>query len=162
MGKVEITHVAVVANDLQQSIDWYTDLFGPAHIAQMPSMKLSSSAAWLKIGRLGLHLALWPERSTVGVNHFGIGVTDPGLFHSIYQKAQDRKYFDTRLGSHIYEIPSGEVQMFLLDPAGNLVEIDFPDASLIDRSIVNELPRVVDVFHPQPEGAAEGRLFSEA
>jgi len=159
MGSVGITHVAVVANDLQQSIDWYTDLFGAENVELMPSMKLSSSAAWLKIGQLGLHLALWPERSTVGINHFGIGVTDPTLFHSIYEKALDRGYFDARLGSHIYEIPSGEVQMFLLDPAGNIVEVDFPDASAVDRTIVAALPRVVDVFHPQPDRAAEGKLF---
>lgn len=159
MGKVNITHVAVVATDLQESIDWYTDLFGAENVAPIPSMKLSSSAAWLKIGEIGLHLAQWPERSSVGVNHFGIGVTDPILFHSIYEKATKNAYFDDRLGSHIYEIPSGEVQMFMLDPSGNIVEVDFPDAGQIDRSIVDHLPRVVDVFHPQPERAAEGRLF---
>jgi len=159
MGKVDITHVAVVATDLQASIDWYTNLFGANNIEPTPSMKLSSGAAWFKIGRVGLHLAQWHERSTVGVNHFGIGVTDPELFHDIYRKAAQNGYFDSRLGSHIYEIPSGEVQMFMLDPSGNLIEVDFPDASQIDRSIITDLPRVVDVFQPQPERAAEGKLF---
>lgn len=159
MGKINITHVAVVATDLQESIDWYTGLFGEDNVQPIPSMKLSSGAAWFKIGELGLHLAHWHERATVGVNHFGIGVTDPELFHSIYKKAAQNGYFDTRLGSHIYEIPSGEVQMFMLDPSGNIVEVDFPDASKIDRSIVSELPRVVDVFQSQPERAAEGKLF---
>jgi catechol 2,3-dioxygenase-like lactoylglutathione lyase family enzyme len=160
MGQVEITHVAVVATDLQQSLEWYTELFGSDNIVQVPNMQLGKNeAVWLQIGRLGLHLAQWPEQYATGINHFGIGVTDPDLFHSIYQKAMARGWLDSRLGSNIYEIPSGEVQMFLLDPSKNLVEVDFPDASLLDRDIIKNLPRVVDVYEHQPDRAAEGKLF---
>src|ERR1700738_463620 len=48
--------------------------------------------------------------------------------------------------------PSGWVQMYIRDPAGNLVEIDWPDASTLDAALVAELyPLEADV--PQAGGA---------
>jgi hypothetical protein len=34
--------------------------------------------------------------------------------------------------------------MYIRDPAGNLVEIDWPDASTLDRSAIPELTRLED------------------
>jgi hypothetical protein len=40
--------------------------------------------------------------------------------------------------SYLYEIPDGAVQMYLRNPAGNMVEVNWPDASMLDRSVVTE------------------------
>jgi hypothetical protein len=39
----------------------------------------------------------------------------------------------------MYELPDGSVQMYLRDPADNLVEIDWPDARALDAQIGEEL-----------------------
>ena len=159
MESVEFTHVAVVATDLQQSVDWYSDIFGADVIVRVPSPKFIGPAVWLKLGHQSLHLAQWPERSKLRVNHFGVGVLDPDLFHSIYRKASEQNIFDRSFGSNIWEIPSGEVQMYLLDPSDNIVEVDFPDVTLLNRSIIRDLPRLADAYQPQPDRAAQGTLF---
>ena len=42
--------------------------------------------------------------------------------------------------------------MYLRDPGGNLVEIDWPDARTLDRSIVTDLRKLAD-DQPQAAGA---------
>jgi YD repeat-containing protein len=39
----------------------------------------------------------------------------------------------------MYELPDGSVQMYLRDPADNLIEIDWPDARTLDARIRNDL-----------------------
>ncbi|MCA1729793.1 MAG: VOC family protein, partial [Actinobacteria bacterium] len=44
--------------------------------------------------------------------------------------------------SNIYELPDGTVQLYLRDPAGNMVEVNWPDVSTLDRSVVGEIEKV--------------------
>lgn len=160
MNRIEITHVSVVAPDLEVSIAWYQDLFGADEIVRMPAPKHVGPTAWMKLGHLSLHLAGFPERVDARPNHFGIAVLDLDQFHEIYVKARDRTMFDREtFGSHIYDMPGGEVQMYLLDPFGNIVEVNYPDSSEIDRSIVTEMPKIADLYQPQPPDAARSTLF---
>ncbi len=48
--------------------------------------------------------------------------------------------------------------MYLRDPAGNLVEVDWPDVTTLDRSVVRPIPRLADE-RPQSEAAADARLY---
>jgi hypothetical protein len=48
--------------------------------------------------------------------------------------------------------------MYLRDPAGNLVEVNWPDASSLDRSVVGDLVRLVDMVPQNDEGMA-ARLY---
>ena len=51
--------------------------------------------------------------------------------------------------------------MYFRDPAGNLVEIDWPDASTLDAALVAELyPLEADV--PQAGDAAHATLYHNA
>jgi len=47
--------------------------------------------------------------------------------------------------------------MYVVDPSGNRVEIDHPDAERW-RSKIPEMVALADIY-PQPEGAAEATLF---
>ena len=53
---------------------------------------------------------------------------------------------DVRIGegyfSKIYELPDGAVQMYLRDPAGNMVEVNCPDVTRLDRSVLGEIEKV--------------------
>jgi len=57
-----------------------------------------------------------------------------------------------------YELPDGSVQMYLRDPAGNLVELDWPDVTTLDRPRLPELKRLSDSV-PQTGEALHATLL---
>ena len=78
---------------------------------------------------------------------------------TVYQKARTLGVFDsTTFGHHIFELPGGCVQLYLRDPAGNLVEVDWPDVHTLDRSTVADLKRLADV-QPQTAENLQATLF---
>jgi hypothetical protein len=50
------------------------------------------------------------------------------------------------------------VQMYLRDPAGNLVEVNWPDVGTLDRSVVPDIVRIADE-RPQSPEAQRARLY---
>ena len=42
--------------------------------------------------------------------------------------------------------------MYVRDPAGNLVELDWPDVSTLDRSVFPEIKKLADDVEQTPEG----------
>jgi hypothetical protein len=48
--------------------------------------------------------------------------------------------------------------MYLRDPAGNLVEVDWPDVTTLDRSVVTAIRRLADE-RPQSEEASRATLY---
>jgi YD repeat-containing protein len=94
---------------------------------------------WLRVGDLQLHLFQSDDPTPQG-HHFGIEVDD---FEATYEKVremgvqEESGYF-----SHVYELPDGAVQLYSRDPAGNMVEINWPDVSTLDRSVVGEIEKV--------------------
>ena len=49
--------------------------------------------------------------------------------------------------------------MYLRDPGGNLVEIDWPDVHTLDRAIITDLRKLAD-DQPQAPGAENASLFT--
>jgi YD repeat-containing protein len=87
---------------------------------------------------------------TAQFHHFGLDVDD---FEAAYQKVRELEVRDdTTFVSGIVELPGGEAQMYLRDPAGNLVEVNWPDASSLDRSVVGG--SLVDMVPQNDEGMA--------
>jgi YD repeat-containing protein len=59
--------------------------------------------------------------------------------------------------SDVYELPDGSVQLYVRDPAGNLIEIDWPDATTLATSIIGEVKLADDV--PQTGDALRATLY---
>jgi lactoylglutathione lyase len=108
---------------------------------------------WLKVGALQLHLFASEERAPTG-NHSGLDVED---FEAVYLKAKEigaqvqEGYF-----SKVYELPDGAVQLYLGDPAGNMVEVNHPDAAALDRSVVGRIEKVP----AKSQESAQARLYA--
>jgi catechol 2,3-dioxygenase-like lactoylglutathione lyase family enzyme len=136
MTTTGFTHVSVHAQDLDESARFYKDLFG---MEEIPSPDFPFPVRWFRVGRLQLHLLHSEETAPKGY-HFGLDVDD---FEAVYSRA---KQLGVRIGegyfSKVYELPDGAVQMYLRDPAGNMVEVNHPDASALDRSVVVEIEKV--------------------
>jgi hypothetical protein len=48
--------------------------------------------------------------------------------------------------------------MYARDPAGNLIEIDWPDATTLDRSVFGDIPKRADDV-PQSAEALTAKLY---
>ena len=138
MRATGFNHVSVHARDLEESVRFYTAVFGMERIA---TYTFAFPVQYLRLGGLQLHLF---ERETPApeFHHIGIDVDD---FEAAYAKAKELRIHDSSaFYSDIYELPDGSVQMYIRDPAGNLVEIDWPDVTTLDRSVLPEIKKLSD------------------
>jgi len=63
-------------------------------------------------------------------------------------------------GAELVELPSGQVQLYFHDPAGNLIELNWPDADQIDRSRYPSLGKLADRV-PQTAESEQAILYLE-
>lgn len=154
MRATGFTHVSIGARDLEESIRFYKDFFG---MEEVPSPDFSGPVRWLRVGDLQLHLFL-DEDPAPARHHFALDVDD---FEAAYRKAQES---GTQVASGNYstvrELPDGAVQMYLRDPSGNLVEVNWRDVNTLDRNVIGEIRKVGGppeaALYMNPEGG-EGR-----
>jgi lactoylglutathione lyase len=144
---VGINHVSISAADLDESTRFYEEVFGMERIA---SPTFPDPVQWLRLGDLQLHLFL-DDSTPPRRHHIGITVDD---FDAAYQAVKARA--SDQFGWKVVELPSRQVQLYFRDPAGNLIELNYADADLLDRSRYPELERLADHVPQRPEslGAA--------
>jgi hypothetical protein len=98
-----------------------------------------------------------PEDEPLPGQHFGFDVDD---FEAAYLRLRELGAIDDETHTHpIWELPDGSVQMYARDPAGNMIEIDWPDVTTLDRSVVGEIPRRADDV-PQSAEALTAKLYT--
>jgi catechol 2,3-dioxygenase-like lactoylglutathione lyase family enzyme len=153
MRATRLNHVSVSANDLEESARFYEELFG---MERVPTAKFQGAVLWLRCGENQLHLFL-READAPRFHHLALDVDD---FEAVYLKAKELGALDFEThGAAIRAHPSGWVQMYLRDPAGNLVEVDWPDADGVDRSVVTDW-RNLEEQVPQTGEAAVATLYT--
>lgn len=130
------THVSIHAHDLDESVRFYQELFGTE---ELPAPNFPFPVRWLRIGDLQLHL-FESEAEAPSGHHIGLEVDD---FEAVYEKAREmRAQIEEGYFSKVYQLPDGAVQLYLRDPSGNMVEVNWPDVSTLDRSVVPEIEEV--------------------
>jgi len=151
-----INHVSVNATDLDESIDFYVELLGAQPIA---TPNFGMPVQWLALGHTQLHLFVREEAQASGYHHLGITVDE---LEPVYRVAERRDAFERHaFGSHLIELPGDVVQLYVRDPAGNLVEIDCAGVERLPQELRAQVRRLVET-HPQSDEQASGRLFITA
>ena len=150
MRATGINHVSISATDLEESTRFYEDLFGMERIA---TPLFGTRVQWLRVGDMQLHLFLDETGSAPSRHHLGLTIDD---FDAAYEAIRTRT--DAEWGAEIVELPSGQVQLYFRDPAGNLIELNWPDVSTIDRSRYPEL-RVLSEHIPQTPESVQATLY---
>jgi catechol 2,3-dioxygenase-like lactoylglutathione lyase family enzyme len=153
MRATGINHVSIPCRDLDESERFYREAFG---LERLPSPDFRRPVRWLRLGEHQLHLMEIPEGRPVTAQHFGFDVDD---FEAAFVRLRQLGALDSE--SHtvpLWELPDGSVQMYARDPAGNLIEINWPDVSTLDRDVVGEIPRRADDV-PQSEAALGAKLY---
>lgn len=148
----QINHVSVNARDLRASVKFYVELLEAEPIAT-PNFGLP--VQWLALGETQLHLF---ERTLAPTSHHHLGITVDDLERP-YRVADRWGAFDyTAFGNHLVLLPGDVVQLYLRDPAGNLVELDQPGSDRLPDDLRVQLKLLSD-FNPQDEENMRGRLF---
>src|SRR5919106_3324645 len=149
---MHINHVSVNARDLRESADFYVELLGAERIA---SPNFGVPVAWLALGDTQLHLF---ERDLQPTSHHHFAVTVDDL-EPAYRAAARRGAFDrTAFGNHLVELPGDVVQLYVRDPAGNLVEIDAPGVARLPEDLRAQVKSLWDL-HPQTDENMSARVF---
>ncbi len=133
MSATGITHVSVHARDFEESVRFYREVFG---MEEVPAPDFPFEVRWLQVGEVQLHL-FWSDDEAPATHHFGLNVDD---LEAVYARARERGVLEgSGYFSRVYSLPEGAAQLYLRDPSGNLVEANYPDASVLDRSVVGEI-----------------------
>ncbi|MCA1680264.1 MAG: VOC family protein [Actinobacteria bacterium] len=158
-----INHVSVRALDLEESVAFYVELLGPENCEPIPTPDFGFPVPvqWLRIGDREIHIFQLEIPAPARQHHFGIGARSAEQFERIYSMAKERGILDSEsFGHHVYEMPGGCAQLYVIDPAGNLVEIDWHEAAEIDEQVVTDMKRIAD-RGPQSEDSLRSSLFLE-
>jgi catechol 2,3-dioxygenase-like lactoylglutathione lyase family enzyme len=152
MSSIRINHVSVNARDLAASAAFYEDLFGARPI---PTPNFGIPVQWLGLGDTQLHL-FERDAEPPSHHHFAVAVED---FAAVYRRAGELGVYDREaFGHHFFELPGDTAQLYLRDPAGNLLEVDAPAVSGLPEEIRTERKRLADV-NPQDEENLRARLY---
>ena len=147
-----INHVSVNALNLQESVDFYVDLLGAEPIA---TPNFGIPVQWLALGRTQLHLF---ERDLKPTSHHHLGITVDDL-EPVYRAAERRGAFDDEaFGNHLVELPGDVIQLYVRDPAGNLVELDHAGKDRLPEDLRSRIKPLWE-SHEQSEENMSGRLF---
>jgi catechol 2,3-dioxygenase-like lactoylglutathione lyase family enzyme len=144
-----LNHVSISAIDLEESSRFYEDVLG---MRRIPTPRFKDAIVqWLRVGDLQLHLFL-DDAPAPRRHHIGLTIDD---FQAAYDAVRER--ITGPWGMRLVELPSGQLQLYIRDPADNLVELNYADASLLDRTRYPELVRLADVVPQPPE--SEGAVL---
>ncbi len=149
--RTRLNHVGVRVDDLDEAIRFYAEGFG---LERIPAPTFGASVVWLRAGSLQLHLTeTHPAQPSPG--HFALEVDD---FGAVYRWATSTGVLSRAAGDQaVYELPSGECQLYVHDPAGNVVEVCHRDADRW-REEIPKMVRLADL-HPQNADAGRATLF---
>ncbi len=113
----QIQHVNLMVGDLDAAVDFYTEVLGLG-LASTPD--LGFPAQFIAInGYQEIHLNQLPDVAPERA-HFCLRVAD---FNGVFARCRAAGVIDTRTWGNAKRLASGVMQVFVRDPAGNLVEI---------------------------------------
>jgi len=133
MRATRINHCSIPADDLDVSARFYEELFGAERI---PTARFPEPVLWLRVGANQLHLFTSDEDEAQPRQHVAFDVDD---FEGLYARVKELGILDSRaFGAPLRTHPAGWAQLYLRDPAGNLVEVDCHDAGSLSEETLSE------------------------
>jgi lactoylglutathione lyase len=158
VNSIRLSHIAVRAKDLDESVAFYRDML---HFVELPQSAPSSHPArYMRLGDLVLHLRQFPsDQGPLPHQHFGVAFADPEAFESLYQMALRTSGLDEVVfGANTRALPDGCVQFYLKDPSGNRIEAIAPDINQLDLSVFRSI-RYLHREIPQPKKVRRATLL---
>ncbi len=134
VAATRINHVSLSARNLTESVAFYVDVLG---LESVPAPDFGFPVAWLRLGDTQIHLFEHLTREPPISHHVAIEVDD---FPAVLRIVVERGIADhDTFGHWLYRLPDGAAQMYLRDPGGNLIEVDYPNAGELDPELTREI-----------------------
>jgi catechol 2,3-dioxygenase-like lactoylglutathione lyase family enzyme len=147
-----IQHVNVLVDDLEPAVRFYRDTLGLRPI-EAPDQGFPS-----QFFELNEHQQIHMNQIVDGKAyraHFCMVVPD---FMGVFRRCKAAGAIDVEPWGRVRRLPSGNMQMFVRDPAGNLIEISCrPDAPLDEAMFDDELFERERGMYTVPKGTAPPR-----
>ena len=148
MRALGFNHLSIGSKNLDASLHFYETIFG---MERIPTYNFGFVTQYLRCGNLQLHVFHLEDHVPL-YQHFALDVDD---FHAVYDAAKKLGALDsTTFRNSVNELPDGCVQMYLRNPGGNLVEVDWPDVTTLDRSRIPELRKLAEFAKQEGEALA--------
>jgi lactoylglutathione lyase len=149
-------HVNVNVDDLERAVAFYRDVLG---LPLDPTPDQGFRSQFFRIGTTQqIHMNEIADSHQFR-GHFCLVVPD---FAAVFRRAKAAGAIDVKAWGRVRKLPSGAMQMFVRDPAGNLVEIASArdaviDAALFADPLVEPRPGMYRMAPGADQGAHEPR-----
>lgn len=129
---LKINHVTLIVDDLEKAGDFYQHELG---LEVLPAFRFDYPVMFFKFNdEQQLHISEWEDKTSFR-GHICVQVDD---FNSIFFRMKALNVIDVNPWGKVRQLPDGAMQMFVRDPAGNLVEISSIPGSEVDPSIFQD------------------------
>jgi lactoylglutathione lyase len=129
---IGINHVALVVTNLEKASLFYEKELG---LEVIPAFLLDYPTAFFKINESQqLHLTEWEDTYSFR-GHVCFTIDD---INPIYWRMKELGIIDTSPWGKVRVLPGGNIQMFVRDPSGNLLELSSPPSYELDPKILED------------------------
>ncbi|WP_298716056.1 VOC family protein [Chitinophaga sp.] len=129
---IKINHVTLIVDNLEKAGAFYEHELG---LEKLPAFRFDYPVMFFKFNaEQQLHLSEWDDRTSFR-GHICVQVDD---FNSIFFRMKELGVIDVNPWGKVRKLPDGAMQMFVRDPAGNLVELSSAPGAEIDPAIFKD------------------------
>lgn len=129
---IKINHVTFIVDSLEKAGEFYEKELG---LELLPAFQFDYPVLFFKINdNEQLHLSEWPDQVSFR-GHLCLTVDD---FNTIFFRMKELGVIDVTPWGKVRQLPDTAMQMFVRDPAGNLVEISSEPGAEIDPKIFED------------------------
>ena len=131
---LKINHVTLIVDNLEKAGEFYQHELG---LTPLAAFRFDYPVMFFKFNEeQQLHISEWEDKTSFR-GHICVQVDD---FNSIFFRMKELNAIDIHPWGKVRKLPDGAMQMFVRDPAGNLVEISSKPGDDIDpRILADEL-----------------------
>lgn len=124
-----INHVTLIVDNLEIASQFYRQELG---LESLPSLDFDYPVEFFRINEnQQLHLSEWPDQPSYR-GHACFVTTD---FNSMFHRMKELDCIETEAWGKVRRLADGAMQMFVRDPAGNLLELSAPPNYQLDPAI---------------------------
>jgi|GEM_PF-210781 len=125
----QIHHVTMIVDDLEKACEFYEGVLG---LEPLVTINLDFPAQFYKVNdRQQLHVTEWDDKHSYR-GHLCFQLDE---FMPMFNKAKALGILDTGPWGKTRMLPDGSMQMFVRDPAGNLVELSCKAGTPVDATV---------------------------
>lgn len=129
---IEINHITLIVDHLEKAAKFYEYEMG---LEPIPAFVFDYPTAFFKINdRQQLHLSEWNDQTSFR-GHLCVKVAD---FSKFFFRFKELGIIDTAPWGKVRQLPDGAMQMFIRDPAGNLIELSSDPSEKVDEAIFTD------------------------